>query len=63
MQKVRKIKKILLSKSFFSFWNYQFLIKSNNNQIKPNKIFREILNIGDVVFALCFSPEENKLLC
>ncbi len=60
MQRVSKIKKILLSKSFFSFWNYQFLIKSNNNQIKPYKIFREILNIGDVVFALCFSPEENK---
>ena len=60
MQRVSKIKKILLSKSFFSFWNYQFLIESNNNQIKPYKIYREILNIGDVVFALCFSPEENK---
>ena len=60
MQKVSKIKKTLLSKSFFSFWNYQFLIKSYNKKVKPYKINREILNIGDVVFALCFSPEEKK---
>ena len=60
MQKVSKIKKTLLSKSFFSFWKYQFLIKSYNKKIKPYKINREILNIGDVVFALCFSPEEKK---
>lgn len=60
MQKVSKIKKTLLSKSFFSFWQYQFLIKSYNKKIKPYKINREILNIGDVVFALCFSPEEKK---
>ena len=60
MQKVSKIKKILLSNSFFKFWKYQFLVKSYNKKIKPYKIFREILNIGDVVFALCFSPEEKK---
>ena len=60
MQKVRKIKRILLSNSFFKFWKYQFLVKSYNKKIKPYKIFREILNIGDVVFALCFSPEEKK---
>ena len=60
MQKVSKIKKTLLSKSFFSFWKYQFLIKSYNKKVKPYKINREILNIGDVVFALCFSPEEKK---
>ena len=60
MQKVSKIKKTLLSKSFFRFWKYQFLIKSYNKKVKPYKINREILNIGDVVFALCFSPEEKK---
>ena len=60
MQKVSKIKKTLLSKSFFSFWKYQFLIKSYNKKIRPYKINREILNIGDVVFALCFNPEEKK---
>ena len=60
MQKVSKIKKTLLSKSFFKFWKYEFLIKSYNKKIKPYKINREILNIGDVVFALCFSPEEKK---
>ena len=60
MQKVTKIKKLLLSNSFFKFWKYQFLIRSNNKKIKPYKIFREILNVGDVVFALCFSPEEKK---
>tara|TARA_A100001011_G_scaffold390542_1_gene474202 strand:- start:568 stop:1143 length:576 start_codon:yes stop_codon:yes gene_type:complete len=60
MQKISKIKKTLLAKNFFSFWNYQFLVKSSNNKIESYKIFREILNIGDVVFALCFSPEENK---
>ena len=60
MQKVSKIKKTLLSKSFFSFWKYQFLIKSYNKKVRPYKINREILNIGDVVFALCFSPEEKK---
>ena len=60
MQKVSKIKKTLLAKNFFSFWNYQFLVKSSNNKIESYKIFREILNIGDVVFALCFSPDENK---
>ena len=60
MQVVKKIKKISLSKSFFSFWRYQFLIKSFNKKIKPYKINREILNVGDVVFALCYSPEEKK---
>ena len=50
MQKVSKIKKTLLSKSFFRFWKYQFLIKSYNKKVKPYKINREILNIGDVVF-------------
>ena len=60
MQKVSKIKKTLLSKSFFSFWKYQFLIKSYNKKVKPYKINREILNIGDVVFALCFNSEEKK---
>ncbi len=60
MQKVTKIKKFLISNSFFKFWKYQFLVRSYNKKIKPYKIFREILNVGDVVFALCFSPEEKK---
>lgn len=60
MQIVKKIKKISLSKSFFPFWRYQFLIKSLNKKIKPYKINREILEVGDVVFALCYSPEEKK---
>ena len=60
MQIVKKIKKTLLSKSFFSYWRYQFLIKSLNKKIKPYKINREILKVGDVVFALCYSPEEKK---
>ena len=60
MQIVKKIKKISLSKSFFPFWRYQFLIKSLNKKIKPYKIYREILGVGDVVFALCYSPEEKK---
>ena len=60
MQKVTKIKKFLISNSFFKFWKYQFLVRSFNKKIKPYKIFREILNVGDVVFALCFSPEEKK---
>ena len=60
MQKVTKIKKLLISNSFFKFWKYQFLVHSYNKKIKPYKIFREILNVGDVVFALCFSPEEKK---
>ena len=60
MQRVTKIKKLLLSNGFFKFWNYQFLVRSYNKKIKPYKIFREILNVGDVVFALCFSPEEKK---
>ena len=60
MQVVKKIKKISLSKSFFSFWRYQFLIRSFNKKIKPYKINREILSVGDVVFALCYSPEEKK---
>ena len=60
MQKVTKIKKSLISNSFFKFWKYQFLIRSDIKKIKPYKIFREILNVGDVVFALCFSPEEKK---
>ena len=60
MQKVTKIKKLLISNSFFKFWKYQFLVRSFNKKIKPYKIFREILNVGDVVFALCYSPEENK---
>ena len=60
MQIVKKIKKTSLSKSFFPSWRYQFLIKSLNKKIKPYKINREILKVGDVVFALCYSPEENK---
>ena len=60
MQKVTKIKKLLISNNFFKFWKYQFLVRSYNKKIKPYKIFREILNVGDVVFALCFSPEEKK---
>jgi len=60
MQIVKKIKKISLSKSFFPFWRYQFLIRSLNKKIKPYKINREILGVGDVVFALCYSPEEKK---
>ncbi len=60
MQKVTKIKKLLISNSFFKFWKYQFLVRSFNKKIRPYKIFREILNVGDVVFALCFSPEEKK---
>jgi ADP-ribose pyrophosphatase len=60
MQIVKKLKKISLSKSFFPFWRYQFLIKSLNKKIKPYKINREILGVGDVVFALCYSPEEKK---
>lgn len=60
MQIVKKLKKIRLSESFFPFWRYQFLIKSFNKKIKPYKINREILEVGDVVFALCYSPEEKK---
>ena len=60
MQIVKKIKKTSLSKSFFPFWRYQFLIKSLSKKIKPYKINREILEVGDVVFALCYSPEEKK---
>ena len=60
MQIVKKIKKISLSKSFFPFWRYQFLIKSLNKKIKPYKINRELLEVGNVVFALCYSPEEKK---
>ena len=60
MQIVKKVKKISISKSFFPFWRYQFLIKSLNKKIKPYKINREILGVGDVVFALCYSPEEKK---
>ena len=60
MQLIKQIKKIQLSKSFFTFWKYQFLVKSFNKRIKPYKISREILNVGDVVFALCYSPEEKR---
>ena len=60
MQNVTKIKKLLISNNFFKFWKYQFLVRSFNKKIKPYRIFREILNVGDVVFALCFSPEEKK---
>ena len=60
MQKVTKLKKLLISNSFFKFWKYQFLVHSYNKKIKPYKIFREILNVGDVVFALCFNTEEKK---
>ena len=60
MQLIKQLKKIQLSKSFFPFWRYQFLVKSFNKRIRPYKIFREILNVGDVVFALCYSPEEKK---
>ncbi len=60
MQIIKNIKKISLSKSFFPFWRYQFLIKSLNKKIKPYKINREILGVGDVVFALCYSPDEKK---
>ena len=60
MHIVKKIKKISLSKSFFPFWRYQFLVKSLNKKIKPYKINREILGVGDVVFALCYAPKEKK---
>ncbi len=60
MMKVKELKKRLLSKSFFTFWEYQFLIKSQNRKIQPYKIKREVLKIGDVVFALCYSPEEKR---
>ena len=60
MQIIKLLEKAQLSKGFFPFWKYQFLIKSKNKAIKPYKIFREILSIGDVVFALCYSPEEKK---
>ena len=60
MQIIKLLKKAQLSKGFFPFWKYQFLIKSKNKAIKPYKISREILKIGDVVFALCYSPEEKK---
>ena len=60
MQLIKQLKKIQLSKSFFTFWKYQFHVKSFNKGVKPYKIFREILNVGDVVFALCYSPEEKK---
>ena len=60
MQIIKKIKKISLSKSFFPFWRYQFLVKSLKKNIKPYKINREILGVGDVVFALCYSPEDKK---
>ena len=52
MQKVTKIKKLLISNGFFKFWKYQFLVRSYNKKIKPYKIFREILNVGDVVSAI-----------
>ena len=60
MQIIKLLKKAQLSKGFFPFWKYQFLIKSYNKNIKPYKIFREILNVGDVVFGLCYSPDEKK---
>jgi len=60
MQQIKQLKKTLLSKSFFKFWKFSFLVKSKNKFIKPYKINREILNVGDVVFALCYSPEEKK---
>ena len=60
MQQIKQLKKRLLSKSFFKFWKFSFLIKSKNKSIKPYKINREILNVGDVAFALCYSPEEKK---
>ena len=36
------------------------MVKSKNTSVKPYKINREILNVGDVAFALCYSPEEKK---
>jgi len=60
MQEIKQLKKKLLSKSFFKFWKFSFLVKSKNESIKPYKINREILNVGDVAFALCYSPEEKK---
>ena len=60
MQEIKQLKKTLLSKSFFKFWKFSFLVKSKNQSIKPYKINREILNVGDVAFALCYSPEEKK---
>ena len=60
MQQIKQLKKTLLSKSFFKFWKFSFLVKSRNKSIKPYKINREILNVGDVAFALCYSPEEKK---
>ena len=62
MKKVRKIKKILLSNGFFKFWKYQFLDRSFNKKIKPYKIFREILNVGDVVFALCLALRRKNFI-
>ena len=60
MQQIKQLKKTLLSKSFFKFWKFTFLVKSKNKSIEPYKINREILNVGDVAFALCYSPEEKK---
>ena len=60
MHQIKQLKKTLLSKSFFKFWEYSFLVKSKKKCIKPYKINREILNVGDVAFALCYSPEEKK---
>ena len=60
MQEIKQLKKTLLSKSFFKFWKFSFLVKSKNTSVKPYKINREILNVGDVAFALCYSPEEKK---
>ena len=60
MQEIKQLNKTLLSKSFFKFWKFYFLVKSKNTSVKPYKINREILNVGDVAFALCYSPEEKK---
>ena len=60
MQQIKQLKKTLLSKSFFKFWKFSFLVKSKNTYVKPYKINREILNVGDVAFALCYCPEEKK---
>ena len=60
MQEIKQLNKTLLSKSFFKFWKFSFLVKSKNKSIKPYKINREILNVGDVAFALCYSTEEKK---
>ena len=51
MQKVTKIKKLLISNSFFKFWKYQFLIRSDIKKIKPYKRW-EFFDIKIIYIAL-----------